>query len=242
MARAPASRRSAQRLADAEAGLKAAAARRALELVEDGMLLGLGSGTTAGIFIRLLGERVRSAGLRVRGVPTSSASAQLAAEGGIPVLHSIDRPIDLAVDGADEIDPALNLLKGRGGALVREKLVAASARRFVVVADASKLVDQLGVGVLPVEVIPFLWHETARRLESMGLRWRLRGGEEQPFVTDNGNLILDLSLPAGIPEPVSFGSALKAITGVVEHGLFCGMATGALVAGPEGVRELGRLA
>ncbi|HEX6547191.1 MAG TPA: ribose 5-phosphate isomerase A, partial [Candidatus Dormibacteraeota bacterium] len=145
------------------------------------MLLGLGSGTTASIFIRLLGERVKQ-GLRVQGVPTSSGSAHLAAEGGITVLNSIDRPLDLAIDGADEIDPALNLLKGRGGALVREKLVAASARRFVVVADSSKLVDQLGTGVLPVEVIPFLWHETARRLESMGVRWQVRGGEESPFV------------------------------------------------------------
>ena len=218
---------------------KAAAAAAAVDLVEDGMLLGLGTGSTASLFISFLGERVRAGGLRVMGIPTSSASAQLAAEFGIPVVHALDRPIDLAVDGADEIDPRLRLIKGRGGALVREKLVAESARRFVVIADTSKLVERLGRGRLPVEVVPFLWHETARRLEGLRCGWVLRGGEERPFISDNGNLILDVEVEGGIEEPESFGAALKAVTGVVEHGLFIGLASTCLVAGPEGVERLG---
>lgn len=218
---------------------KAAAAAAAAAMVEDGMLLGLGTGSTASLFIAFVGERVREGGLRVIGVPTSSASAQLAAEYGIPVAHSLDRTIDLAVDGADEIDSRLRLVKGRGGALVREKLVAESARRFVVIADASKLVERLGRGPLPVEIVPFLWPETARRLEALGCRWTLRGGEEKPFVSDNGNLILDVEIEGGIEEPEGFGAALKAVTGVVEHGLFIGLTTTCLVAGPDGVERLG---
>ena len=217
---------------------KAAAAAAAVEMVEDGMLLGLGTGSTASLFISFLGERVRAGRLRVIGVPTSAASAQLAAEFGIPVVHALDRQIDLAVDGADEIDGRLRLVKGRGGALVREKLVAESARRFVVIADASKLVDRLGRGPLPVEVIPFLWQETARRLEALGCRWTLRGGDQHPFISDNGNLILDVEVEGGIEEPEGFGSALKAVTGVVEHGLFIGLTSTCLVAGPEGVQRL----
>ncbi|HEY8643066.1 MAG TPA: ribose-5-phosphate isomerase RpiA [Candidatus Dormibacteraeota bacterium] len=219
--------------------LKAAAARAALELVADGMLLGLGTGSTAAIFIDLLGERLRS-GLQVTAIATSRRSREQAAALGIPVVDDLPGPIDLAVDGADEIDPDRNLLKGRGGALVREKLVAVAARRFVVIADESKLVPRLGVGVLPVEVLPFLWRETARRLEAVApLTWTLRGGVEAPFVSDNGNLVLDLTLPGGVADPVALGAQLKGVTGVVEHGIFAGLATACLVAGGGGVEVMG---
>jgi len=222
--------------------LKAAAARAAVELVEDGMLLGLGTGTTAALFIDLLGERVRT-GLRVTAVATSRRSYQQAATLGIPLLDSLEMPLDLAVDGADEIDPALNLLKGRGGALVREKLVAVAARRFVVIADETKLVARLGVGVVPVEVLPFLWQQTAERLEALApMTWTLRGaGARAPFVSDNGNLVLDLLLSDRVSDPVAFGAQIKALTGVVEHGIFAGLARACLVAGPDGIRVMGDL-
>src|SRR2546422_4610992 len=161
-----ASRRSATLLTDE---LKRAAAEKALELVQDGMLVGLGSGSTARYFTEGVGRLV-SEGMKVRGVPTSRATAELAALVGIPILTELVGPIDLAVDGADEVDPELNLIKGRGGALFREKLVAAAAKRFVVVVDASKAVPKLGVGVLPVEVLPFLWRSTAGGRASLGAR------------------------------------------------------------------------
>lgn len=224
-------------MADTSAG-KAAAAAAALELVEDGMRLGLGTGSTAAIFVDLLIERVRG-GLRVSGLPTSNATAAQAAAGGIPLLERLDGLLDLAVDGADEIDPDLNLVKGRGGALVREKLVAAAARRFVVIGDASKLVERLGAGALPVEVLPFLWEQTAARLEGLGLRPALRGGSE-PFLSDNGNLVLDCSAPGGVGDPSELARVLKGLAGVVDHGLFVGMADLVLVGEEGGVRELQR--
>ena len=220
--------------------LKQAAADKALELVQDGMLVGLGSGTTARFFTQGLGRLVAE-GMKVRGVPTSRATAELAAEVGIPIVTELVGQIDLAVDGADEVDPELNLIKGRGGALSREKLVAVASKRFVVVVDESKLVKQLGVGVLPVEVLPFLWRSTAERLAAHGVNLVIRGGEETPFVTDNSNVILDLTVEGGIKDPSGFGVELKKITGVVEHGLFVGMADTVIVAGPDGARAVGRL-
>jgi ribose 5-phosphate isomerase A len=218
---------------------KQAAAEKALELVQDGMLVGLGSGSTAGYFTEGVGRLVAN-GMTVRGVPTSRATAELAAELGIPIVTELIGQIDLAVDGADEVDPALNLIKGRGGAMAREKLVAEAAKRFVVVVDESKLVKQLGVGVLPVEVLPFLWRSTAERLAALGVSLVLRGGEETPYVTDNGNVILDLAVEGGIKDAAAFGTELKKITGVVEHGLFVGMTDTVMVAGPDGPRAIGR--
>ena len=218
---------------------KQAAAEKALELVQDGMLLGLGSGSTARYFTEGVGRLVAD-GMKVRGVPTSRAIAELAAELGIPILTELIGPIDLAVDGADEVDPSLNLIKGRGGALAREKLVAAASKRFVVVVDESKLVDQLGAALLPVEVLPFLWRSTAERLIALGVSLVVRGGEEVPYVTDNGNLVLDMTVEGGIKDPGSFGLELKKITGVVEHGLFVGMTDTVIVAGPDGPRAIGR--
>jgi ribose 5-phosphate isomerase A len=220
--------------------LKQAAALKALELVQDGMLVGLGSGTTARYFTEGLGQLVAE-GMKVRAVPTSRATAELAAEHGIPIVTELVGQIDLAVDGADEVDPALNLIKGRGGALFREKLVAAASKRFVVVVDESKIVKQLGVGVLPVEVLPFLWRSTAERLAGLGVSLVVRGGEETPYITDNGNLILDITVEGGISNPKDFGVELKKITGVVEHGLFVGMTDTVIVAGPEGPKAIGRL-
>src|SRR2546426_6919830 len=146
---------------------KRAAAEKALELVRDGMLLGLGSGSTVRYFTEGVGRLVAD-GMKVRGVPTSRETAELAAECGIPIITELVGEIDLAVDGADEVDPALNLIKGRGGALFREKIGAAASKRLVVVVDESKVVKQLGVGVLPVEVSPFLWRTTAERLIALG--------------------------------------------------------------------------
>jgi ribose 5-phosphate isomerase A len=220
--------------------LKKAAAEKALELVQDGMLLGLGSGSTAKYFTEGVGRLV-AAGMKLRCVPTSRATAEMAAELGISIVQDPVGPIDLAVDGADEVDPMLNLIKGRGGALFREKLVAEAARRFIVVVDDSKLVRQLGVAKLPVEVLPFLWRTTAERLMALGASLTVRGGEEAPYITDNGNLILNVVVEGGIKDAAAFGKALKGTTGVVEHGLFIGMTDTLIVGGPEGPRVVGRL-
>ena len=225
-------------MADQDA-LKRAAAEKALELVRDGMLLGLGSGTTVRYFTEGVGRLVAS-GMRVRGVPTSRATAELATVNGIPMVTEFIGAIDLTVDGADEVDTGLDLIKGRGGALFREKIVAAASKRLVVVVDESKVVQRLGVGVLPVEVLPFLWRTTAERLIGLGASLVVRGGEEAPYVTDNGNLILDLTFENGIADPAELATSIKVVTGVVEHGLFVGMTDTCIVAGPKGPRVLGR--
>jgi ribose 5-phosphate isomerase A len=224
---------------EAEA-LKRAAAERALELVRDGMLVGLGTGTTASFFVAGLGRRV-AAGLSVTGLASSERTAQLASASGVPTAQEIDRPLDLAVDGADEIDPERNLVKGRGGALFREKMIALNAERFIVVADSSKLVDRLGGGVVPVEVLPFLWRQTAARLAALGATWTLREEDGRAYVTDNGNLIVDLRFAARIEDPEGLATDMKKIPGVLEHGLFWNIATGCIVAGSDEVRILGRL-
>lgn len=220
--------------------LKAAAAERALELVRPGMVIGLGSGSTARHFIAGLGRLV-AGGVAITGVPTSRASAEQAAALRIPLRDRIEQPLDLAVDGADEIDPDRNLIKGRGGAMLREKLVAAAARRFVVIADETKLVTRLGQGPVPVEVSAFLWLQTARRLDGLATRWELRGGEDHPYVTDNGNLVVDLTFERGIADPAMLARTLDCTLGVMAHGVFLGMATACIIAGPSGCRVLGSL-
>lgn len=202
------------------------------------MLLGLGSGSTVRYFTEGVGRLVAD-GMRLRGVPTSRSTAELAAGLGIPVVEELVGQIDLAVDGADEVDPQLNLIKGRGGAHLREKLVAVASRRFVVVVDESKVVDRLGKGVVPVEVAPFLWRGTAERLARLCTGLKVRGGEEQPYVTDNGNLILDLSFEDGIEDATALGAELKETVGVLEHGLFVGLTSSCIVAGKAGPRVLG---
>jgi len=221
---------------------KHAAAKRALELVEPGMTLGLGSGSTARHFVDLVGEKV-SAGLDIRCVATSEATAAQARALGIRLatLDEIDE-LDVTIDGADEIDPQLRLIKGGGGALLREKIVAAASQLMAVVADASKLVPRLGAFPLPVEVVPFGLAATRRHIErviadlGLGGPIRLRGGST-PFVTDGGHYILDCSL-AAIRDPERLGASLSLIPGVVEHGLFIGLARKAIVAGADGVEVL----
>ena len=223
--------------------MKTAAARVALTHVEDGMKLGIGTGSTAEAFIQLLAEKV-SEGLNVTGVPTSERSARLCLELGIPLASLDEMPrLDLAVDGADEIDPALNLTKGGGGALLREKIVARAADRFIVIADDSKLVPALGVFPLPIEVNIFGVESTRHGIHdayaalghSGEVRLRVRDG--RPFVTDSGHYILDASF-GHISNPKALSEALLAIPGVVEHGLFIGMASLAIVASCDAVRTL----
>lgn len=212
----------------------------AAELVEPGMVIGLGTGSTAVFLVQALAERLRN-GLNIKGaVPTSVETAQQAKSLGIPLVSLDTYPtLDLAIDGADEIDPQLNLIKGAGGALLREKIVAASARQFVVISDSSKLVEHLGQHfALPVEVVPFALTPVRQRLASLGASVvpRMRG--DQLFVTDNQNVILDCRFPGGIADLMNLQEHIRAIVGVVEHGLFLGMVQRALVAGPTGLRTL----
>ncbi len=226
--------------------LKRAAAERAVALVEDGMRLGLGTGSTAAHFVSLLGARVRE-GLQVVGVPTSEAIRRQAEGAGIPLTTLDETPeLDLTIDGADEIDDRLRLIKGGGGALLREKIVAAASRRMIVIADASKRVKRLGRFPLPIEVVPFGLGATGRavatafeRLGCVG-ELRLRGSDEAPFVTDGGHYILDAHLNA-IADPNGLAAALNAIPGVVEHGLFIGLATSAILSTDDGIVVLGQL-
>src|SRR5438876_11111490 len=193
---------------------KQAAAERALQLVKPGTIVGLGTGSTARYFIEGLAARVRH-GLTVQAVVTSLESRALAEAGGIPITERGDGSVDPAVDGADEIDPALNCVKGRGGALLREKIVAHASRRFVLIADETKLVGRLGRGPVPIEVLPFLWEATSRSIESLGGRPQLRMMAGRPFKTDNDNLILDTTFGAVDPQ---LAVAIHAIPGVIEHG------------------------
>lgn len=215
------------------------AGERAALLVEDGMTVGLGSGTTARAFVRALGARVQ-AGLRVRAVSSSVVTGRLAIEAGIELVELNSR-LDLAVDGADAIERGtLSAIKGLGGALTREKLVALAADRFVLVGDTSKVFASLAQTQpripIPVEVLPFGWQHTRDRLALIGDPVP-RMFDEQPFVTDNGNLILDL-YAADCDQILDLALAIKEITGVVEHGLFLNMASLAIVAGRDGVKEL----
>lgn len=225
--------------ADPAARAKYAAAERALDYVEGGMVLGLGTGSTADWLVRLLGARAR--GLDLLCVPTSAKTARLAAECGLrtATLEAAGRP-DLTIDGADEIDPALRLIKGGGGSLLQEKIVAAASRRMLVIADEGKLAPRLGAFPLPVEVVRFGWTATRDLLlralasEDVGARGaRLRGGEAAPFVTDEGHYILDLDLRR-IGDPEGLAARLGLLPGVVETGLFLGMASGAAIGRPDG--------
>jgi len=222
--------------------LKQAAAEKAVEQVHDGMILGLESGSTLSYAIRKIGVRWQAGELRnIIGIPTSEKTAHLAQEYDLPLGNLADYPrLDLAIDGADEVDPALNLIKGLGGALLREKMVEQTADHFIVVVDHTKLVNILGSrGPLPVEVTKFGWRHQARWLaEHIGCNPVLRGGETQPVVTDNSNYILDCHFPNGISNPAELAAVLRNRTGVVEHGLFLDMADEAIVATAEGVHVI----
>lgn len=221
----------------AEAGKRAAAAA-AVALVEPDMRLGIGTGSTAEHFVHLLAERVAD-GLAVVGVPTSERTAALCRERGVALSDLSATPVlDLAVDGTDEFDPALNLIKGGGGAHLREKIVASCARRFVVIADPSKRVDRLGTFALPVEVIAMAERPLSERLAALGAEVVLRRRNGETVLTDEGNPILDCRFGPTIAEPAALAARLSAMPGVVEHGLFCGMAERVIVGSPDGAETV----
>lgn len=217
-------------MTDANAG-KRAAARAAADLVQNGTKVGLGTGSTFAFVIERLAERVREGGFEVSGVPTSKATADAATAAGLKLisLDDVER-LDLAIDGADEVDAQKNLIKGGGGAHLRERIVAAAAKEMIVVVDDKKLVPVLGkVFPLPVEVVPLGWKQTERRLAATGCKPLRRERDGKPFVTDNGNYVLDCKYD-GIDDPAWLDEQLNALVGVVDHGLFVGMA-GRIVVG-----------
>jgi len=207
---------------------------RALELVPDGAALGLGSGRAAAAFVKALGARIQAGRIRVRGVPTSRATAELAGQLGIPLTTLAEvETLDLVVDGADEVDPQLDLIKGYGRALVREKIVAASGRQLVILVGRDKLVPQLGArGKLPVEVLELALPLCERRLRDLGCRPVPYLQNGRLFLTDNGNPILDCEI-GPLPDPPRLEQAIRAIPGVVGTGLFLGMATRVLIGAPD---------
>ncbi len=227
-----------QTQSDKQAALKLRVAQRALELVEPGMALGLGSGSTATIWIKLLGERVRDHGLKVRAIASSEDSERLGRSFGIPFVDFESCPkLDLCIDGADEVAPGLALIKGGGGKLLREKIVAAAAKQFVVIADESKQVAKLGRFPLPVEVIPMAAPLVHNALRDLGFTPKVRTqADGKRYITDEGNLILDCS-GLLIDDPERMAARIDAMVGVVEHGLFLKMAHLALIAGEQEIIE-----
>jgi ribose 5-phosphate isomerase A len=222
--------------------LKRAAAAKALECVRSGMRIGLGTGSTVAHFVDLLGERIRDGMLSgIVGVPTSIRTTDQAHAVGIPLgsLHEL-APLDLTVDGADEVDPGLDLIKGLGGALLREKMVAAASRRLVIVADDAKCVLRLGTRApVPVEVVPFAWQVHLPFFESLGAHPVLRThADGTPLPTDNGNYVIDCHFADGLTDPKSLETRIQSRVGVVENGLFLGLATEAFIAGADGIQEL----
>jgi ribose 5-phosphate isomerase A len=220
---------------------KARAAARAVEEVKSGMVLGLGSGTTVSFVLEALAARIKS-GLKVVGVPSSERTAEDAKRLGIPLTDfATHRRLDLTIDGADQVARgSLDLVKGLGGALLREKMVALASERMVVVADESKLVDHLGGATpLPIEIVPFGWELTLDRFKALSATPHLRYAADKPFITDNGNYIADCSF-AAIPDPTELDLSLRALFGVVATGLFCGLATMAVIGTESGVDVLHR--
>jgi ribose 5-phosphate isomerase A len=219
---------------------KQAAARASLNYVRDGQIVGLGTGSTANFAIRMLGERVRE-GMKIRGIPSSIASRDLAMQVGIPLITFDDaQQIDVTIDGADEFDPALNLIKGGGGAMLREKIVAFASKQLVIVTDASKQVPVLGKFPLPVEVIEFAEPLIAKRISDLGAQVIQRQGKDgKPYVTDEGHHILDCHF-GKIPDPPALARTLSDMPGIVEHGLFVGMTSVVVMAKSGSVEEFRR--
>jgi ribose 5-phosphate isomerase A len=220
--------------------LKQAAADSAAALLQDGMIVGLGSGSTATLAVKTIGKRVQQ-GLRIVGIPTSESTAKLARELGIPLSNLAEHEeIDIAIDGADEVElGTLNLIKGRGGALLREKLIATASKRFVVMVDETKLVDQLAVrDAIPTEVVPFGWQTTGKRLRQLGAVISPRlAPDGQLFITDGGHYILDCAVHGGQSAAV-LQQELDSIVGLVEHGLFIGITTEVIVGTAAGLKHL----
>jgi len=222
---------------------KQQAAERAVEFVQPGMVVGLGSGSTAIFATRRIGQLIGEGKLKdVVGFATSQRIRAEAERLGIPLLSDdLPRPIDLTIDGADEVDPDMNLIKGGGGALLREKIVAQASKRVIIVVDDSKLSPRLGTRhTLPVEVLEFGWRSQQRFLESLGARIAIRqSGDQSPFVTDSGNMIMDCDF-GPIADPAGLAVRLDGRAGIVEHGLFIGLATDLILAGKDGVRHVRR--
>lgn len=218
---------------------KKAAAQKAVEYVEDGMVLGLGSGTTVYWMLKRLGELVDQ-GLNIKGIPSSLRTEEWAKEFGIPLTDFSEvETLDLAIDGADEIDPDFQLTKGGGGSLVREKLVNAHAKQVIIIADQTKMVDRLGSFALPVEVLQFAWQRTADKIAALGAVPVLRERDGKVFVSNNGNYILDCAF-GSIEDPRDLHNKLKLLLGVVETGLFIDMTDKVILAGPEGARVINK--
>jgi len=219
---------------------KKAAAEAAVTHVKDGMIVGLGTGSTATYAVEALGSLVRN-GLRIHGIPTSEQTARQASSLGIPLTTLAEHMhVDLTIDGADEVERGtLNLIKGHGGALLREKIVASASARLLIIVDESKLVDRLGSRfAVPVEVVPFGWQTVAKKLEALGARVSLRGSDVySTFVTDSEHYILDCAF-GPIAAPLALDDELNRIVGLVEHGLFLGMTSEVFVGGPNGVKTL----
>lgn len=228
---------------DSQAALKKAAAEYAVRYIEPGMTVGLGTGSTAIFAIRRIGAMLQSGELRkIVGFATSRASWDAAVELGIPMLtEDLPKNIDVTIDGADEVDPQLNLIKGGGGALLREKLVAQASGREVIVVDESKLSPRLGtLHVLPIEVLPFGWRSQARFLESLGAQYNIRQSSDgKEYRTDQGNMIFDCRF-APIADPGALARELETRAGIVEHGLFLGLTNLVVVSGAGGIREMTR--
>ena len=219
---------------------KQAAALEAVKLIQDGMVVGLGSGSTAAFAIQAIGERMHAERLNICGVPTSSVTNELAAKLGIPLVDIRETSlVDVTIDGADEVDPQLSLIKGGGGALVREKLVAAASKQVVIICDDSKIKQTLGAFPLPVSVVPFAWQSTLSRLRELCPQVSLRSVPEStdPYLTDDGCYILDMHFGA-IPMPQETERQVKLITGVVDVGLFVGLATQVIVGYADGTTRL----
>ena len=217
---------------------KELAARDSLRFVQDGQIVGLGTGSTAAYFVRFLGEKVQQ-GLKIKGIPTAVRTRELAASLGIP-LTTLDeyQQIDVTIDGADEFDPKLRLIKGGGGALLREKVVASASKKLVIIADSSKQVATLGRFPLPVEVVRFAQALVTKKIQALGATVKLRqGADGKPFVTDEGHHLLDCSF-GEIDDPPALARVLSDMPGVMEHGLFIGMASEALVGKGDEVVEV----
>ncbi|MED3126200.1 ribose 5-phosphate isomerase A [Bacillus wiedmannii] len=217
---------------------KQLAGEYAANLVKDGMKVGLGTGSTVYWTIQKLGERVKE-GLSFQAVPTSKETEVLAKQLNISLISLNDiQSLDLTIDGADEIDANLQLIKGGGGALLREKIVATSSKELIIIADESKLVTHLGTFPLPVEIIPFSWKQTERKVQSLGCQTTLRLKNNETFITDNNNMIIDCIFPHNITNPTNLHTQLKMITGVVETGLFVNMTSKAIIGTKNGIKEL----
>ncbi|PEW02931.1 ribose 5-phosphate isomerase A [Bacillus cereus] len=218
--------------------LKQLAGEYAADYVKDGMKVGLGTGSTVYWAIQKLGERIKE-GISFQAVPTSKETEALAQQLNIPLISLNDvQSLDLTIDGADEIDSNLQLIKGGGGALLREKIVASSSKELIIIADESKVVTHLGTFPLPVEIIPFSWKQTESKIQSLGCKTTLRLKNDETFITDNNNMIIDCIFPNNISNPGKLHEQLKMITGVVETGLFINMTSKAIIGTKNGIREL----